>query len=379
MKKYRIKSKNILNSTIKEGFVYFQGGVITDVTQNELDFDQEINVGDNFLSAGFIDCHTHGAFGHDFSDCDADGVVKACNYHFMHGTTAILPTTLSLDKKSILLSLENVEKAMKSCELLCEILGAHLEGPYFSPVQAGAQNPDFITEPIEKDYIEIIKRYGGIIKKWSYAPERDANEKFFDCLSKNNIVASVGHSNATFDQLKTAIQKGLKNVTHLYSCTSTITRDKGFRHLGVVETAYLCDDFFVELIADGKHVPADLIKLAFKLKGANKIMLVTDSLPATGSGEARGNIGGIDFIIEDGVAKLSDRSAFAGSVSTMDVLIKQCVGAGVSLNDAVLSATKTPADSLGIKKGRIEVGYDADFVIFDKDINVLKVISKGRI
>ena len=181
------------------------------------------------------------------------------------------------------------------------------------------------------------------------------------------------------EMVLSAIDKGLKNVTHLYSCTSTITRDKGFRRLGIIETAYLYDDFLVELITDGKHIPPNLIKLVFKQKGADKIMLITDSLFATGSGVKEGVSGGINFIIEDGVAKLTDRSAFAGSVSTMDVLIKRCVEAGVPVEQAVLSATKTPADSLGVKKGRIEVGFDADFVIFDKEINVKKVISKGKI
>ena len=375
----RIKSKNILNSSIKEGYVYFSDGVITAVTEKELPFDKEIDAGENYLSAGFVECHSHGAFGHDFSKCDVNGVVEACNYHFKHGTTAILPTTLSADKESIVKSLDNLKSAMKSGDLEGEILGAHLEGPYFSLNQAGAQNPKYITEPIEEDYVDIVNKHGDIIKKWSYAPERDKGEKFFEYLTKSKIIPSIGHSDATLDQMRKAIDKGLKNVTHLYSCTSTITRDKGFRRLGIIETAYLYDDFIVELITDGKHIPSDLIKLTFKLKGADKIMLITDSLFVTGSGVTEGDSGGVKFIIEDGVAKLPDRSAFAGSVSTMDILIKRCVEAGVSLEDAVLSATRTPADSLGVKKGRIEVGFDADFVIFDKDIVVKKVISKGRI
>ena len=196
---------------------------------------------------------------------------------------------------------------------------------------------------------------------------------------ENGILPSIGHSDSTLDQMQKAVDKGLKNVTHLYSCTSTITREQGFRKLGIIETAYLYDDFYVELIADAKHVPHKLIKLVFKQKGADRIMLVTDSLYITGCKETEGVSTGIKFIVEDGVAKLPDRSAFAGSVSTMDVLIKRCLEAGVSLEDAVLSATKTPADSLGVKKGRIEVGFDADFVIFDKEINVKKVISKGII
>ena len=379
MKTYRIKSKNILNSQIKDGYVYFKDGVITAVTSEELPFDEEIDAGDNYLSAGFVECHTHGAYGSDYSKDDKDGVINACNYHFEHGTTSILPTISSADKNSIISALSNVSKAVGDEKLKGEILGAHLEGPYFSLKQSGAQNPEYITPPIEKDYKEIVAKFPNLIKKWSYAPERDEGEKFYDFLVENGILPSIGHSDSTLDQMQKAVDKGLKNVTHLYSCTSTITREQGFRKLGIIETAYLYDDFYVELIADAKHVPHKLIKLVFKQKGADRIMLVTDSLYITGCKETEGVSTGIKFIVEDGVAKLPDRSAFAGSVSTMDVLIKRCLEAGVSLEDAVLSATKTPADSLGVKKGRIEVGFDADFVIFDKDINVKKVISKGKI
>lgn len=379
MKTIRIKSNNILNAQIKEGYIYFANGKITAVTDKELPFDEQIDAKDDYLSAGFIDCHTHGGVDCDFSCCSKDGVVSACNYHFKHGTTAILPTVLSSDKPTMLRALDSIKNASHDEKLHSQIVGAHLEGPYFSLNQSGAQNPRFITPPIESDYTEIVEKYPGLIKKWSYAPERDEGEKFYDYLVKNDILPSIGHSDSTLEQMQKAIDKGLNNVTHLYSCTSTITREKGFRRLGIIETAYLYDNFFVELITDGKHIPLDLIKLAFKLKGAEKIMLVTDSLSVAGSGKSCGCNNGIDFIVEDGVAKLLDRSAFAGSVSTMDILIKRCVEAGIALSDAVTSATKTPAQSLGLNKGQLKQGFDADFVIFDKDINIKKVISNGRI
>lgn len=379
MKTYRIKSDKIINAKIKSGYVYFKGKKIIAVTKDELPFDEEIDAKDCYLSAGFIDSHTHGAFGYDFATADVEGIKKAVNYHFSHGTTSILPTTLSADKNSILSSLGRINEAMTDKNVKADIIGVHLEGPYFSLARAGAQNPEYITEPIEKDYKEIIEKYGSIIKKWSYAPERDKGDKFFTYLVKHGIVPSIGHSDAKQQEMQSQIDKGLRNVTHLFCCTSTIVREKGYRSLGVIETAFLCDDMYCELITDGRHLPSGLIQLAFKIKGADRIILVTDSLYITGSDKKEGSIGGVPFIVEDGVAKLTDRSAFAGSVSTTDVLVKRCVEAGIPLSDAVKSVTETPAKALGIKKGLLKKGYDADFVIFDGNIKVKKVISLGRV
>jgi N-acetylglucosamine-6-phosphate deacetylase len=376
--KRRIKCNNIIdNGTIFAGYVYFENGKITAVTNEELPFDEQIDAGNNYLSAGFIDTHTHGAVGCDFTFCTAEAAIKACDFHFSHGTTTILPTTLASDLDNTNQALNNLRQAQLSNKSKCCLAGVHIEGPYFAIEMAGAQNPKYLTDPVESDYQQIIEAYGNFIKKWSYAPERDREAKFCKWLTAHGILASAGHTNAVFDDIKAAYESGLRCVTHLYSCTSTITRKGGFRRMGVVESAYYFDDMYVELIADGKHLPLELINMIFKLKKDGTIMLVSDSLSIAGSDGTGGMLNGVPYIVEDGVAKLADRSAFAGSIATMDVLVKQCALAGVPLPQVIKAASQTPAESLHLNKGRVAVGFDAEFVIFDRNINVLHVIGQN--
>ena len=179
--------------------------------------------------------------------------------------------------------------------------------------------------------------------------------------------------------MKVAMANGCNSVTHLYSCTSTITRDSGFRRLGVIETAFLEDDIYVEVIADGKHLPYDLLKLILKNKGTDRVALVTDSMAIAGTDVKSGDMSGTKFIVEDGVCKLHDRSAFAGSVATADVLIRTMVnGVGCSVPTAVKMLTKVPAEILGVDKGVLEAGKDADIVVFDEDITVKHIFLAGK-
>ena len=376
--KRRIKCNNIIdNGEIFAGYVYFENGIITAVTNEELSFDEQIDAGYNYVSAGFIDTHTHGAVGGDFTFSDEEDIIKACDYHFSHGTTTILPTTLASDLENTLKALKCLKQAKESNKSKCFIAGVHIEGPYFAIEMAGAQNPKYLTDPIENDYKQIVELYGDFVKKWSYAPERDKSAKFCEYLTEHGIMASAGHTNAVFNDIKVAYQAGLRCITHLYSCTSTVTRKDGFRLLGVVESAYYFDDMYVELIADGKHLPLDLINLVFKLKKNGTILLVSDSLSIAGCDCTVGMLNGIPYIVEDGVAKLADRSAFAGSIATIDALVKQCVLAGIPLAQVIKSASQNSAESLHLNKGRIAAGFDAEFVIFDKDINILHVIGKN--
>ena len=177
-----------------------------------------------------------------------------------------------------------------------------------------------------------------------------------------------------------AMENGCRLITHLFSCTSTISRDKGFRRLGVIETAMLRDDIYAEIIADGKHVPPDLIRLIIKIKGSDNIALVTDSLSPTGSNIQRGVLtDSTEFIIEDGVCKLPDRSAFAGSIATADMMIRVMTKeVGFSLAETVKMLTKIPARIMGLNKGELKSGFDADVVVFDENINIKSCFVGGK-
>ncbi len=193
------------------------------------------------------------------------------------------------------------------------------------------------------------------------------------------LLCKAGHTSAKYEDMLIAIANGLKSITHLFSCTSTITRENGFRKLGVIETAFLEKNLFVEAIADGKHLPIELLKMIYQIKGHERMCLVTDSLAAAGTNWKKMVSNGMNCIIEDGVAKLSDRSAFAGSIATADVLLKTAKSADIPLENAVYMLTQSPANLLNLKtKGEIKSGYDADIVLFDDNINISQIIISGK-
>lgn len=377
----RIKSdKIILEDRILDGYVYFEDGIITDVTTEERPADEVFDMTGYYVSPGFIDIHTHGGGGYRFEG-STEEIVHGCNFHLKHGTTSICPTVSAAPFASMAASARNIKAAMTDPRVKGTVLGVHMEGPYLSAKQAGAQCPTHITPPMEEDYLPFIRENADVIARWTYAPENDTDERFVKTLNEYGIIPSAGHTDAIYDDLLRAYKQGCTLVTHLYSCTSTITRDHGFRRLGVIETAYLTDGMFVEIICDGKHLPPELIRLIYKIKGADRIALVTDSLALAGTEQTHGFMQDTEFIIEDGVCKLMDRSAFAGSIATTDRLVRVAVKeAGISLLDAVKMMTLTPAKIMGLTgKGRLSPGMDADIAVFDEDIRVKAVFAKGEL
>lgn len=375
----RIKSdKIVLGEALFDGYIYIDGEKISEVSKNAHAADVEYDFTGKFVSSGFIDMHTHGAGGFAFMNSTADAVVSGCNFHLNHGTTSILPTVSAGAFSTMREAVKNIKAAMQSPDLKANIIGAHLEGPYLSAKQCGAQCPAFITPPIKEDYEGLVEEMGDAIARWTYAPEYDTDAEFCRYLTEMGIVVSAGHTDAKYPDMKKAYDEGCMLVTHLYSCTSTITRDHGFRSLGVIESAYLLDDMFVEIIADGKHLPLELIQMIVKIKGPERVALITDSLEIAGTDITEGTMSGTDFIVEDGVCKLSDRSAFAGSVATADRLIKTMLLAGFDIPTAVKMLTETPANILGLNKGTLDRGRDADVVVFDSDIIVSDVFVLGK-
>ncbi len=375
----RIRSDRILlPDRIFDGYIYFCGTKITDVTTADHAVAAEYDLRGSYVSAGFIDIHTHGGGGAPFEG-SAEDIVNGCNFHLRHGTTAICPTISAAPFDRMAESVRQVKCAMGDPRVSGTIIGAHLEGPYLSRAQAGAQCADFITPPNEREYLPLLDRYADVIARWSYAPEHDADARFARALQQYGVVASAGHTDAIYPDMLCAAEHGCRLVTHLYSCTSTVTRDHGFRRLGVIESAYLLDELSVEIICDGKHLPPELIRLIYRIKGAERIALVTDSLALAGTDRTQGVMQSTAFIIEDGVCKLMDRSAFAGSIATADRLVRVAVKeAGIPLSDAIRMMTETPARIMGLSdKGTIASGKDADFVVFDDDIRIKHVFARG--
>ena len=377
----RIKSTRIItDGKLFSGFVYYDGGKITALTDEELPFEEEIDAGDNYVSAGFIDVHTHGGGGYPFEGT-VDDIVGGVNFHLKHGTTSICPTISASPIDDMRRSLENIRVAMHDERVLANIIGAHLEGPYLSLAQTGAQAGACITLPIKNDYESIANEYKGTLARWTYAPENDEGGEFARFMKSKGVVTSAGHTNAKYSDMKIALDEGCRLVTHLYSCTSTVTRDHGFRSLGVIESTFLEDGIIAEIIADGKHLPPELIRMIYKIKGTDGIIAVTDSLSLAGTDVKTGRMSLTDFIIEDGVCKLLDRSAFAGSIATTDRLLRVLTAeAQIPITEAIKLITVNPARIMGLSdKGEISVGKDADMVIFDDGINVKSVFVGGKI
>lgn len=338
-----------------------------------------------FLSPGFIDIHTHGAGNSDVMDGSVESVCTVSRTHMQYGTTSIVPTTLSCEKDELFANLRNIERAAAITDNMPEILGVHLEGPYFSLEQHGAQDTKYIKDPDPEEYREILEWCPSIVR-WTVAPELPGALEMGRWLRKSGIVASIGHSNAVYEEVVLAVENGYSMVTHFFNGMSRLTRKKGMMYLGVAETGLLLDDLTVEIIADGKHLPPSLLKLIYKAKGADRICLVTDSMRAAGLDVEESIIGSLSngqrVEIEDGVAYMPDRSSFGGSVATADRLVRTMVQlADVPLVEAVRMMTLTPARILGVddRKGSLMRGKDADIVLFDEDISVKLVMVNGKI
>ena len=338
-----------------------------------------------YLAPGFIDIHTHGAGGHDFMDATVEAFLGACETHSKYGTTLLLPTTLAGDEDELVRTFDSYHEAKKLNKRGAQMYGLHLEGPYFSKEFKGAQDEKYIVSPSRAQYERIYERSRGAIVRWSAAPELDGALAFGEFLQRNGIIASIAHTSATYAQTLAAYNSGFKLITHLYSGMSTITRKDGFRIPGVTESAYIIDGMSAELIADGCHLPPELLLLAYKCKGADKLVLVTDSMRGAGMPQGESILGSLSkgqrVIIEKGVAFMPDRTAFAGSVCTADRLVRTMVkSVGLPVAHAVKMATQTPARILGLsdKKGKIEAGADADLVLFDDNINISKTIIAGN-
>lgn len=388
MEKIKIYNGKIVtpHRVINGGCILIEGGKILAVSAENIEFEGavEINAMGNYISPGFIDLHVHGGGGHDFMDNESEGYLAIAELHAKHGTTALMPTTLSSEHQDLLDTLSIYETAHAKNTKGAQFIGIHIEGPYFSMEQRGAQDPRYIRAPVPAEYQEIIASSKSI-RRWSAAPELEGALEFAQYLCGNGILPSIAHTNAIYEEVLPAFEKGFSHATHFYSCMSGVSRRNAYRYAGVIESAYLLDAMTVEIIADGVHLPAPLLKLVLKIKGADRIALVTDAMRAAGMPPGPSILGsrrdGLEVIVEDGVAKLTDRTAFAGSVATMDRLVRNMmVMADATLEDAVKMASLSPANIIGIgdRKGSLVAGKDADLVIFDGEINITETIVSGK-
>jgi N-acetylglucosamine-6-phosphate deacetylase len=343
-----------------------------------------IDANEGVVLAGFIDEHLHGGGGFDFMDASKEAFREIRKIHCLYGTTSITPTTVT-DSIEHTEHLFDIYREVAKEDKYANFLGIHLEGPFLSKEMKGAQQEKYLQEPNKIVVERLLKSGGDIIKRISCAPELNGIKQMTNMLLEAGIRLSIAHSNATCRQVIEAYKWGFDQITHLYSNTPSVRKIGQKVEAGIVEAAYLLTDMRVELIGDGVHVPKELLQLVIKLKGADKVLLITDAMRAAGTKVKESILGGLQgghkVIIEDGVAKLPDRSFFAGSIATSDLVFRNAVqNAGIPITMVSEMMSLTPAKSLGVdkEKGSLESGKDADIVIMDKELKVSHVFVGGK-
>lgn len=346
---------------------------------------EKVDLQGAYLSPGFIDAHCHGGGGHDFLDGTVEAIVEAARAHMRHGTTTIAPTSLACADQDLFDFFENYKQAKSVTDNMPNLMGIHLEGPFFSKEQAGAQPEHYLKNPTIEYAEEVLRRAEGSILRWSMAPELPGAMETADYLKSRGILVSIAHTDAEYPVISQAVRHGFTHMTHFYSGMGMLRRKNAFRVLGAVECGYLFDELNIEIIADGMHLPPELLRLILKCKPHSKITLVTDSMRGACMPEGPSILGnqkdGVPVILEGGIAKLLDLSAFAGSIATADRLIRVMVkDAGLTIPEAVSMMTENVAQHYGLADtvGTIEPGKRADLVVFDQDIQVSQVYVRGR-
>lgn len=368
------------NRVIDVGGVEVHKDKIIKVFQGE-DYDKSaycIDCKGNYLSSGFIDTHIHGAGGADFMDGTLQSAEKITTISADHGTTALLGTTLSASRERIEKALDNIHMAMKTGVKGAKIVGAHLESNYFSMEQKGAQNSAYIYPPKREEYEDYLSR--AKIRMVTAAPEVEGVLELAYDLQSRGICVSMGHTCANYEQVVAGIEAGFSHVTHAYNGMSYYSNTNYYPAMGTCESVLLRDEVTIEVIADGKHVSIPMLKLLYKVKGAEKMHAITDAVMA-GMPEGNYRLGDLETLVTDGVCMLKDRTSFAGSIATTDTLLRTLYKkAEIPLCDAVKMLTTTPARVIGLHahKGRIAVGYDADINVFNENIDILSTMIMGE-
>ena len=361
---------------IEKGSVLIENGKIKKINPKDKNHIKILDGKGLYLSPGFIDVHIHGASGCDTMDGNFESLNTISKTIAQHGTTSFLPTTMTV-------SLENIKKAIKAISNAkklgtdgANILGAHLEGPFISEHAIGAQNPKFIQTPSIEVFNQMVGEHENDITCVTLAPEVEGAKELIHYLSSRNITISMGHTKATYEEATLGIQHGISHSTHLFNAMTPLHH----RNPGVVGAIY-DSDITTETISDGIHIAYPVLRISFKVKGIDKVLLVTDAMMACCMPEGQYSLGGQDVFVKNGAARL-EGSSLAGSILTLDKAIQNVYqNSSYKLNEIVRMATFNPAKHCKVdnRKGLIKEGYDADLVLFDESIDIKITIINGHI
>jgi N-acetylglucosamine-6-phosphate deacetylase len=365
---------------IRDGLeLVVQKGKITEVRQQTRQHGKDIvDLAGNYLAPGFVDLHVHGALGRDTMEASAEAFQVICDYHASGGTTSVLLTTAAAPVDSIV----DVLNAVHDCHerRAPRVAGVHVEGPFISKIKRGAQRAEFIQDPSQAAVQRLLER-ADVIRRVTIAPELPGALDAIENFHAHGISVSGGHSDAWDENARAAFDRGMRSVTHTFNCMSSARRRGIYRVGGLLEFALSEPQISCELIADGHHVSATLMKMLYRAKGPGGICLVTDATAGAGLLDgSRFSLFGNECVVEGGACLLADRSALAGSAARMIDLIRTLVGVvEIPLHEAVTMAAENPARAIGLEsKGRLIVGADADLVVLSPDLQVLRTFAGGE-
>jgi len=340
-----------------------------------------LDAGGRYIVPGLVDIHIHGAVGHSFNEPAPEAIRAITEENARRGTTSLLATIAAAPLLDMLACLEACRAWCKAPHPGAEVLGVHLEGPYFSPAQRGAQDLASLRTPDDGSADELLA-YSDVIRMMSYAPELPGALELTRRLAGLRIVPAAGHSAARDTEVYAAMEAGLRHAIHLWSGQSTTIREGPWRRPGLLEAALVSDGLTAEIIADGRHLPPTLMKLAYRCKGPDRLCLVSDAIAGAGLPDgSRFRLATNEYEVRDGVGMLPDRSAFAGSVTFLSRMVALLVEMlEVPLVQAVRMASLTPARIIGVadRKGSLEPGKDADLLVLEADLTPWRVMVRGE-
>lgn len=337
----------------------------------------------NIIAAGYIDIHTHGGMGHDFMEGTTDALKAISDYHLSTGTTTYCPTTLTADIAGTVHALETLRNFKDTTT--ARRLGAHLEGPYISMKAPGAHPPKYILNPNEENTRWVIENKD-VVSRITVAPDNSGAPYLTALCVNNGIQVSLGHDASIDDEIYSAVEAGASSVTHMYNCTSRPSRrTTPDKHLGLTEVGLISDKLTAEVIADNRHVPNPLFSMIYKLKGADGIALVSDSLSVAGMKKGDYYLGSGDskqkLRVDNGVATLPELNTYAGSITPISsMVINLHNNLGLPLEECVKMGTLTPAKVMRLRdRGDIESGMLADFNVLNPDGTIIATILNGEL
>ena len=389
MNKMRTYIRNIdiysESGLVRNGSLLIEGEKIAQIYSRAdagISADKVIDGKGSIAIPGYIDVHVHGGAGHDIGNGSLEAIYGTRDFYQEHGVTMIFPTFMTNRLEIIEEGLRNLRTARSTnAPGKAEIAGCHIEGPFLNPMYKGCQSAELII-PLDDDNFRMFEEYRDVIARITVAPEYADNTKYFPRLRELGIQISVGHSCATISQVAEAVKMGATSVTHLYNAQSQTHKEGPYRIGGVTEAGLTFDELYTEAICDGYHLPNELVQIAYRCKGPDKMLVISDA--SLCAGMKSGSVvrtSGVDFLVEDGIAMNADRTSFASSTSPIDKMVRHLIfNVKLPIADVVKMSSATPAKLMGIfeRKGSIREGKDADILLVDSSFNILHTFCRGE-